>query len=72
MILGINSLVVFHLKNLPDILSKHLFFVQNLAPNWYQIRKKHLQFDFVQNPSFSDHFKIRSDNTKHTFINNEV
>jgi len=26
-------------------------------------------FDFLQNPSFLDHIKIRSDNTKHTLIN---
>jgi len=28
-------------------------------------------FDFLQNPSFFDHFKRRSENTKHTFGNNE-
>jgi len=26
--------------------------------------------DFLQNPSFLDHFKRRSENTKHTFGNN--
>jgi hypothetical protein len=29
-------------------------------------------FDFVQNPSFFDHFKRRSDKTKHTFGNNII
>jgi hypothetical protein len=29
-------------------------------------------FDFLQNPSFSDHFKRRSKNTKHTLGNNKV
>jgi len=30
-----------------------------------------LIFDRVQNPSFFNHFKIRSENTKHTFGNNK-
>jgi hypothetical protein len=28
-------------------------------------------FDFLQNPFFFDHFKRRSENTKHTSGNNE-
>jgi hypothetical protein len=53
--------LMFSIKNIP-------FFIQNLAPN-----KKHLQlgFDFVQNPSFLDHFKRRSENTLHTLLNNK-
>ena len=44
--LGIDSLVVFHLKNLSDVISNNLIFVQNLARTWHQKKSVSVSVSF--------------------------